>query len=115
MRHRKAHRKLGRTSSHRQAMLKNMAAALIKHEQIMTTLAKAKELRPFTILIGIAGAIVGGFLGPFIGRGAVQSFDLGGIIIATGGAILLLILYRVLRKNRGGGAPPPAGPTTPAT
>lgn len=48
MRHRKAHRKLGRTSSHRQAMLKNMAAALIKHEQIMTTLAKAKELRPFT-------------------------------------------------------------------
>lgn len=48
MRHGKAHRKLGRTSSHRQAMLKNMAAALIKHEQIMTTLAKAKELRPYT-------------------------------------------------------------------
>ncbi|MFN2259755.1 MAG: 50S ribosomal protein L17 [Parasphingopyxis sp.] len=48
MRHRKAHRKLNRTSSHRQAMLKNMAAALIKHEQVLTTLAKARELRPFT-------------------------------------------------------------------
>jgi large subunit ribosomal protein L17 len=48
MRHGKAHRKLGRTSSHRQAMLKNMAAALIKHEQITTTLAKARELRPYT-------------------------------------------------------------------
>ncbi|WP_298022995.1 50S ribosomal protein L17 [uncultured Parasphingopyxis sp.] len=47
MRHKKAHRKLNRTSSHRQAMLKNMAAALIKHEQVMTTLPKAKELRPY--------------------------------------------------------------------
>ncbi|MBC2776915.1 50S ribosomal protein L17 [Parasphingopyxis marina] len=47
MRHRKAHRKLNRTSSHRQAMLKNLAAALIKHEQILTTLPKAKELRPY--------------------------------------------------------------------
>jgi large subunit ribosomal protein L17 len=48
MRHRVAHRKLGRTSAHREAMLKNMAASLIKHEQIVTTLAKAKELRPYT-------------------------------------------------------------------
>ena len=48
MRHKKAHRKLNRTASHRQAMLKNMAAALIKHEQVMTTLPKAKELRPYT-------------------------------------------------------------------
>jgi large subunit ribosomal protein L17 len=47
MRHRVAHRKLGRTGSHRQAMFRNMAAALIKHEQITTTLAKAKELRPY--------------------------------------------------------------------
>jgi len=47
MRHRNAHRKLGRTTSHRLAMLKNMAAALIKHEQITTTLPKAKELRPY--------------------------------------------------------------------
>jgi len=46
MRHRKAGRKLNRTSSHRQAMFRNMSAALIKHEQIVTTLPKAKELRP---------------------------------------------------------------------
>ena len=47
MRHGAAHRKLGRTSSHRTAMFANMAASLIKHEQITTTLPKAKELRPF--------------------------------------------------------------------
>jgi large subunit ribosomal protein L17 len=46
MRHRKTGRKLNRTSSHRKAMFANMAAALIKHEQIVTTLPKAKELRP---------------------------------------------------------------------
>ena len=45
MRHQKSGRKLNRTSSHREAMFKNMAAALIKHEQIRTTLPKAKELR----------------------------------------------------------------------
>ena len=47
MRHRVGGRKLGRTSSHRAAMFRNMAAALIKHEQISTTLPKAKELRPY--------------------------------------------------------------------
>ena len=47
MRHGVAHRKLGRTTSHRTAMFANMAASLIKHEQITTTLPKAKELRPF--------------------------------------------------------------------
>ena len=47
MRHRNAHRKLQRTSSHRSALFRNMAAALIKHEQITTTTAKAKELRPY--------------------------------------------------------------------
>jgi len=47
MRHGAAHRKLGRTTSHRTAMFANMAASLIKHEQITTTLPKAKELRPF--------------------------------------------------------------------
>lgn len=47
MRHKKARRKLNRTSSHRKAMLRNMAAGLIKHEQVMTTLPKAKELRPY--------------------------------------------------------------------
>ena len=47
MRHGNAHRKLGRTSAHREAMFANMSASLIKHEQITTTLPKAKELRPF--------------------------------------------------------------------
>jgi len=47
MRHGKAYRKLGRTTAHRTAMFANMAASLIKHEQIVTTLPKAKELRPF--------------------------------------------------------------------
>src|SRR3954468_4303028 len=46
MRHGKAHRKFSRRSDHRQAMFANMCAALIKHEQIMTTLPKAKDLRP---------------------------------------------------------------------
>ena len=46
MRHRVGGRKLQRTSSHRAALFRNMAAALIKHEQITTTLPKAKELRP---------------------------------------------------------------------
>lgn len=46
MRHRKAGRKLNKKSEHRKAMFANMASALIKHEQITTTLPKAKELRP---------------------------------------------------------------------
>ncbi len=46
MRHKMGGRKLNRTSSHRKAMFANMAVALIKHEQITTTLPKAKELRP---------------------------------------------------------------------
>ena len=46
MRHGKVHRKLGRHSAHRTAMFANMCASLIKHEQIVTTLPKAKELRP---------------------------------------------------------------------
>ena len=45
MRHRKQGRRLNRTSAHRTAMFRNMAASLIKHEQIETTLPKAKELR----------------------------------------------------------------------
>jgi len=45
MRHRRAGRKLNRTASHRRALFANMAAALIKHEQVVTTLPKAKELR----------------------------------------------------------------------
>jgi large subunit ribosomal protein L17 len=46
MRHGNTNRKLSRTASHRKAMWANMSAALIKHEQIVTTLPKAKELRP---------------------------------------------------------------------
>ncbi len=47
MKHRIKQRKLNRTTSHRKAMLANMAASLVKHEQIKTTLPKAKELRPY--------------------------------------------------------------------
>jgi len=47
MRHRVANRKLGRTPSHRRALLRNLAATLIQHGKLSTTLAKAKEVRPF--------------------------------------------------------------------
>jgi ribosomal protein L17 len=47
MRHKISGRKLQRTSGHRRALLRNLAAALIKHEQIVTTVPKAKELRPY--------------------------------------------------------------------
>src|SRR5258705_2420264 len=47
MRHRVAHRKLGRVTEHRIAMLRNQATSLIRHEHLTTTVAKAKELRPF--------------------------------------------------------------------
>ena len=60
MRHGIAHRKLNRTHSHRKAMLANMANALIKHEQIKTTLPKAKELKPYVeklITLGKKGDI----------------------------------------------------------
>ena len=47
MRHGYGHRKLNRTAEHRKAMFANMACSLIEHEQIKTTLPKAKELRPY--------------------------------------------------------------------
>ncbi|MSR61755.1 MAG: 50S ribosomal protein L17 [Planctomycetes bacterium] len=47
MRHRKAGKKLGRTSAHRAAMARNLAIALIEHERIVTTLPKAKNVKPF--------------------------------------------------------------------
>jgi len=47
MRHRVAGRKLGRTTSHRTAMTRNMAASLIEHERIITTIQKAKTVKPF--------------------------------------------------------------------
>lgn len=60
MRHKLGQRKLGRTSAHRIAMLRNMAAALIKHEQITTTTPKARELRPYVeklITLGKKGGL----------------------------------------------------------
>jgi len=49
--------------------------------------------------IGIVGAVVGGFLGSFLGFGQVESFDLGSIFIATLGAIVLLIVYGLVTKK----------------
>ena len=60
MRHKVGHRKLQRTSAHRAALLRNMAAALIKHEQITTTTSKARELRPYVeklITLGKRGGL----------------------------------------------------------
>ena len=60
MRHRIAGRKLGVTTSHRLAMFRNMATSLLKHEQITTTLPKAKELRPYVeriITLGKRGGL----------------------------------------------------------
>src|SRR5712691_1537393 len=60
MRHRMSHRGLSRTSAHRKAMFENLAAALIKHEQIRTTLPKAKDLRPIVerlITLGKKGGL----------------------------------------------------------
>lgn len=60
MRHGMSGRKLNRDSSHRKAMLQNMATALIKHEQIKTTLPKAKELKPYVeklITLGKTGSL----------------------------------------------------------
>ena len=60
MKHRIKGKKLNRTSSHRKALLKNLAQALIKHEQIITTLAKAKTLKPYfdkLITIGKKGGL----------------------------------------------------------
>src|SRR5204863_5631370 len=60
MRHRKSGRGFSRTSSHRQAMFENMAGSLLKHEQIRTTLPKAKDLRPIVerlITLGKRGGL----------------------------------------------------------
>ncbi len=53
-----------------------------------------------TILLGIAGAIVGGFIGTSLGFGGVDGFNFGSFVIAVIGAIVLLILYRVLVSRR---------------
>ncbi len=51
-----------------------------------------------TILIGIAGAFVGGFIGSRLGLGTVTGFSAGSLLLAIGGALLLLILYRLLKR-----------------
>lgn len=56
-----------------------------------------------TILLGIAGAVVGGWIGTQAGIGTVHDFSLKSIGIATGGGILLLLVYRMLKKNKGEG------------
>lgn len=53
-----------------------------------------------TILIGIAGALVGGFLASLLGFGGVDGFNLGSFFVAVLGAILLLFIYRKMRKPR---------------
>src|SRR2546427_5481775 len=63
MRHRVAHRKLGRVTEHRIAMLRNQATALLRHEHLTTTVSRAKELRPFVerlITIAKRGTAGGG-------------------------------------------------------
>jgi uncharacterized membrane protein YeaQ/YmgE (transglycosylase-associated protein family) len=52
-----------------------------------------------TILLGIGGGLLGGYLGTLLGLGSVSGFDLKSILIATGGAVLILILYRAIRRN----------------
>lgn len=53
-----------------------------------------------TSVIGILGGVIGGYLGTFLGLGKIESFDLGGIFIATVGSIVLLIIYRLVMKKK---------------
>ncbi len=52
-----------------------------------------------TILLGIAGAFVGGYIGSLLGLGTVTGFDVRSLLLAIGGAVLLLLLYRVIKKK----------------
>ena len=51
-----------------------------------------------TILLGIAGAFVGGYIGSFFGLGTITGFNLGSVLLAIGGALILLLLYRFIKK-----------------
>lgn len=53
-----------------------------------------------TILIGIAGAFIGGFISSFFGLGSVRGFDIRSLLIAIGGAVLLLAAYRAIKKKK---------------
>ena len=52
-----------------------------------------------TILLGVGGGLLGGYIGTLLGLGSVTGFDLKSVLIATGGAVILLILYRAVKKN----------------
>ena len=54
-----------------------------------------------TILIGIAGAFIGGFISSFMGFGSVSGFNFRRLLIAVGGAVLLLWAYRVMKNKKG--------------
>ena len=53
-----------------------------------------------TILLGIGGAFVGGYVGSFLGLGGVTGLNLGSLLLSVGGAVLILILHRTIRKKR---------------
>lgn len=53
-----------------------------------------------TVLLGIAGAMLGGFIGSVLGWGTVTGFNFRSLLLAIGGAILLLVLYRVVKRER---------------
>src|SRR5258708_9356808 len=105
MRHRVAGRKLGRTSSHLKATLNNMAVALIRHEQISTTLPKAKELRPFVEKLITLGK-----------RGGLHARRQALAVLRD--TELAAQLFRALAdpyKTRKSGHPPAPPPRAPAT
>ncbi len=51
-----------------------------------------------TIILGIGGAFLGGFMGKFLGFGSVTGFNIGSILLAVGGAVILLVLYRFIKR-----------------
>ena len=55
-----------------------------------------------TLLLGVAGAFVGGFIGTLLGLGTTGALSIGSIVIASGGALLLLYVYRLFREKGGG-------------
>ena len=55
-----------------------------------------------TIALGIAGALVGGFIGNQLGLGSVTGFNIGSFLLAIVGAVIVLMLYRLMRKNKAG-------------